>query len=59
MLIMFVTSTRAKVCLFFVFPNVFLKIVGKRPFVMECELCVYGQENGESERITRICFAHN
>ena len=24
-----------------------------------CELCVYGQEKGESEKITRICFAHN
>lgn len=24
-----------------------------------CELCVYGQERGEFERITRICFAHN
>jgi hypothetical protein len=37
----------------------FLNIVGRGAFVVECELCVYGQEIGESERITRICFAHN
>lgn len=24
-----------------------------------CELCVYRQEGGEIERITRFCFAHN
>jgi hypothetical protein len=23
---------------------------------IECELCVYGQGDGEFERITRICF---
>jgi hypothetical protein len=28
-------------------------------FTIECELCVYGQEIGEIERITRFCFAHN
>lgn len=26
---------------------------------IECELCVYGRGGGESEKITRICFAHN
>jgi len=28
--------------------------MGIEPFVMECELCVYGQEMGEIEMITRI-----
>jgi hypothetical protein len=32
----------------------FLEIVGRGPFVMECELCVYGQERGETEMITRV-----
>jgi hypothetical protein len=45
---------------FFLYFQIFsLEIVGRGAFVMECELCVYGQEKGESERITRICFAHN
>lgn len=44
---------------FLYFQIFFLGFVGTGPFVMECELCVYGQEKGESERITRICFAHN
>lgn len=26
---------------------------------MECELCVYRQDEGESEKITRIYFVHN
>nr|DAI73307.1 MAG TPA: hypothetical protein [Microviridae sp.] len=41
------------------FQKIFLEIVGRGTFMMECELCVYRQGEGESERITRICFAHN
>ena len=51
---MIVTSTGAKVGVFSVFPNIFLEIVGRGPFVMECELCVYGQEKRETEMITRV-----
>ena len=42
--------------LFLYFQIFSLKIVGRGPFVIECELCVYGQGDGEFERITRICF---
>jgi hypothetical protein len=44
---------------FLYFQIFFLEIVEIGPFVTECELCVYGQEKGEIERITRFCFAHN
>ena len=54
MLIIAVTSTADKGMTFFVLPNVFLNIVGKGPFMMECELCVYGQGGGETEMITRV-----
>nr|DAU92418.1 MAG TPA: hypothetical protein [Microviridae sp.] len=33
--------------------------MGIGPFVIECELCVYRQEMGETERITRFSFGHN
>jgi hypothetical protein len=39
---------------FLYFQIFFLEIVGIEPFVMECELCVYGQETGETEMITRV-----
>nr|DAH74409.1 MAG TPA: hypothetical protein [Microviridae sp.] len=32
----------------------FQKIAGKGALVMECELCVYGQETDETEMITRV-----
>jgi len=45
---------------FFLYFQIFsLKIVGRGPFMVECELCVYGQEDGEIEMITQFCFAHN
>nr|DAQ31843.1 MAG TPA: hypothetical protein [Microviridae sp.] len=39
---------------FLYFQIFFLEIVGIGPFVMECELCVYGQGKRETEMITRI-----
>lgn len=59
MLITVVTSTWAKVQVFFISPNFFSEIVRRKPFVIECELRVYRQENGEFERITRIYFVRN
>jgi len=56
MLIMNVTSTGGK------YTNYFHKFKEKLFFLdctIECELCVYRQGEGESEKITRICFAHN
>lgn len=55
-----VTSTWGKGMSFFCISKYFIeKIVGIGPFVIECELRVYGQENGEFERITRIYFVRN
>jgi hypothetical protein len=60
MLIIVVTSTGGKDMAFFLYYQIFfLNIVRKEAFVMKCELCVYGQGDGEFEMITRICFAHN
>jgi hypothetical protein len=57
MLIMVVTSSRrANIQTIFITPK---EISFFLDSTVECELCVYGQETGESERITRICFAHN
>lgn len=40
---------------FFLYFQIFsLEIVGRGSFVIECELCVYGQEGGETEMITRV-----
>lgn len=40
---------------FFLYFQIFsLEIVGRGAFVMECELCVYGQEERETEMITRV-----
>ena len=39
---------------FYISNYFFLKIMGIEPFVMECELCVYGQEEKETEKITRV-----
>jgi hypothetical protein len=44
---------------FFCISKFFLEIVGRGPFVMECELRVYGRESREFERITRIYFVRN
>ena len=44
---------------FFIFPKEFLEIVRRKPFMMECELRIYRQENGEFERITQIYFVRN
>lgn len=54
MLIIVVTSTEGKVRTFFYISKEFLNIVGKGPLKVECELCVYGQEKGETEMITRV-----
>jgi hypothetical protein len=54
-LIIAVTSTAGKDITFFCIAkeNYFLDST------IECELCVYGQEIGETERITRFYFVHN
>lgn len=39
---------------FFCISKRFLNIAGKGPFMIECELCVYGQGEGETEMITRV-----
>jgi hypothetical protein len=44
---------------FLYFQIFFLEIVGIGPFMMECELRVYRQEEEEFERITRIYFVRN
>ena len=52
MLITVVTSNGGK------YTNYFYNSKKKSIFLdstVECELCVYGQERGEFERITRIC----
>lgn len=55
MLIIAVTSTRGKGTSFFRISKWFFsEIVEIGPFVMECELCVYRQEMGETEMITRV-----
>ena len=51
MLIIVVTSNRGQIY------ELFAKIQRKTGFLdstVECELCVYGQEKGETERITRV-----
>ena len=54
-LIIAVTSTADKSMTFFLyFQIVFLNIVGRGPLKVWCELCVYGQEMGETEMITRV-----
>lgn len=54
MLIIVGTSNRGKDTAFFLISNIFLEIAERGPLVMECELCVYGQEKGETEMITRV-----
>ena len=55
MLIIAVTSTADKSIISFLYFQIyFLNIVKGGAFVIECELCVYGQEKGETERITRV-----
>jgi hypothetical protein len=56
---MIVTSNWGKDMNSFRISKIFFLENVKRPLVIECELCVYRQEEGESEKITRICFAHN
>jgi hypothetical protein len=58
-LIIIVTSTVQRYKFFLYFQIFFLEIVERGPFVMECELRVYGQGRGEFERITRIYFVRN
>jgi hypothetical protein len=60
MLIIVVTPIWGKGMSFFCISKFFfLEIVGIGPFMMECELRVYRQEEEEFERITRIYFVRN
>ena len=55
MLIIVVTYTEDKSIISFLYFQIyFLNIVEGGAFVIECELCVHGQEKGETERITRV-----